>query len=80
MLDRLEGMGYIRRQRCEKDRRKILIKRTSKDKNIETEYVKLSQEHTKLFFHGFSEEQIDCFEENLKRILSNLTEFESKAD
>jgi len=80
MLDRLEGMGYIRRQRCRKDRRKILIKRTSKDKNLEAEYVKLSQEHTKLFFRGFSKEQIDRFEADLKRILSNLAEFESKAD
>ena len=42
MLDRLEGMGYVRRERSEKDRRKILIQRTSKDKNLERDYVKLS--------------------------------------
>ncbi len=78
MLDRLERMGYVRRQRCQKDRRKILIQRTSKDMSLEKEYVKLSQEHTKIFFHGFSEDQIDRFEEDLKRILNNLTEFESR--
>ena len=77
MLDRLEKMGYIRRQRSKKDRRKILIKRTNKDRNLEKEYVKLSQEHTKLFYRGFSEDQIDRFEKDLKRILNNLVEYES---
>lgn len=79
MLDRLERMGYIRRQRSKKDRRKILIERTNKDKNLESEYVKLSQEHTRLFYHGFSEDQIDRFEKDLERILDNLTEHESNA-
>jgi DNA-binding MarR family transcriptional regulator len=79
MLDRLERMGYVRRQRSKKDRRKILIQRTSKDRNLESEYVKLSQEHSKLFFHGFTEDQIGRFENDLRRILKNLTEFESNA-
>ena len=35
MLDRLERMGYIRREHSKKDRRIILIKRTNKDKNLE---------------------------------------------
>ena len=77
MLDRLEKMGYIRRRRSKQDRRKILIKRTNKDRNLEKEYVKLSQEHTKLFYRGFSEDQIDRFEKDLKRILNNLVEYES---
>ena len=80
MLDRLERMGYVRRQRSKKDRRKILIHRTSKDISLESEYVRLSQEHTKIFYHGFSEEQIDRFEKDLKKILDNLTEYESNAN
>ena len=79
MLDRLERMGYIERQHCRKDRRKILILRTSKDKDLEKEYVRLSQEHTKIFFRGFSEDQMDRFEGDLKRILKNLMEYESNA-
>ena len=78
MLDRLETMGYIKRQRCKEDRRKILIKRTKKDKNLETKYVELSGEITKLFYKGFSKTEIDRFEDNLTRILDNLTEFETK--
>ncbi|MFC1676447.1 MarR family winged helix-turn-helix transcriptional regulator [Planctomycetota bacterium] len=78
MLDRLEAMGYVKRQRCKKDRRKILIKRTSKDKNLESKYVELSGEITKLFYKNFSKSQIDRFESNLTKILDNLTDFEKK--
>jgi len=77
MLDRLEKMGYIKRKRSKKDRRVILIKRTKKDKNLEKKYVELSQEHTKFFYRGFSEDQIGRFEEDLKRILDNLVEYEA---
>jgi DNA-binding MarR family transcriptional regulator len=80
MLDRLERMGYVRRQRSKRDRRKILIQRTAKDRNLESEYVRLSQEHTKLFFRSFSEEEIGRFENDLTRILDNLIEYESNAD
>ena len=76
MLDRLETMGYVRRQRCEKDRRKILIERTEKDKNLESKYVELSQEITKLYYKGFSKSEIERFEKDLERILENLTDFE----
>jgi DNA-binding MarR family transcriptional regulator len=76
MLDRLETMGYIKRQRCRKDRRKILIKRTNKDKTLEAKYVELSQEITKLFYKGFSKSQINHFEKDLAKILDNLTDFE----
>jgi DNA-binding MarR family transcriptional regulator len=76
MLDRLEAMGYIKRQRSKKDRRIILIKRTNKDKNLEQKYIDLSQEHATIFYKGFSESQIDSFEMDLKRVLNNLTEFE----
>lgn len=76
MLDRLEQMGYIQRQRSTKDRRKILIKRTKKDKALEGKYVEVSQEITKLFYNGFTESEIDRFEGDLARILENLTNFE----
>ena len=78
MLDRLEDMGYIKRRRSKKDRRKILIKRTNKDQNLESKYVKLSQESTKLFFRGFSEGEIERFEKELERILENLIHFEAE--
>jgi DNA-binding MarR family transcriptional regulator len=73
MLDRLEEMGYIRRQRCRKDRRKILICRTKKDKAMEKKYVEVSQEMTALYYEGFSADEINRFEQDLKHILNNLT-------
>ena len=80
MLDRLERMGYIRRQRSKKDRRKILIKRTEKDRTMEKKYVEVSEEMTRLFYKGFSKSQIVHFEKDLERILNNLTEFEANAN
>ena len=80
MLDRLERMGYIRRQRSKKDRRKILIKRTEKDRTMEKKYVEVSEEITRLFYKGFSKSEIDRFEKDLERILDNLTEFEANAN
>jgi DNA-binding MarR family transcriptional regulator len=80
MLDRLEEMGYVKRQRSRKDRRKILICRTKKDKAMENKYVGVSQELTRLFYKGFSESQIDRFEQDLERILENLAEFEANTD
>jgi len=80
MLDRLERMGYVRRQRSKKDRRKILIKRTEKDRAMEKKYVEVSEEMTRLFYKGFSKSQIVRFEKDLERILNNLTEFEANAN
>jgi DNA-binding MarR family transcriptional regulator len=77
MLDRLEKMGYIRRQYSKTDRRKILIKRTEKDRAMEKKYVEVSEEMTRLFYKKFSRSQIDRFENDLERILDNLTEFEA---
>lgn len=79
MLDRLEEAGYLVRVPSKKDRRRILIKRTDKDKALESVYVGVSQEMTKLFYDGFSSTEIERFERDLQRILDNLTEFEATA-
>ena len=80
MLDRLEKMGYIKRIRSKKDRRKILIKRTEKDKALESKYVEISEEMTRIYCKGFTNSQIDHFEKDLEQILNNLTEFEANAN
>ena len=79
MLDRLHKMGYIKRQRSKKDRRKILINRTEKDRTMEKKYVEVSEEMTRLYYKGFSESQIIHFEKDLERILHNLIEYEKNA-
>lgn len=76
MIDRLETMGYIRRQRSQKDRRVITIHRTQKDRDLESKYVELSQKLTKIYYHDFKDDQIDQFETALKKILNNLSNHE----
>lgn len=72
MLDRLEELGYVTRVHSPVDRREILIKRTEKDKAWQKSYVQVSQDMTKLFYDGFSQDEIEEFERYLRRILDNL--------
>ena len=77
MLDRLEAMGYVERKPSKEDRRKIIIARTEKDKTFQKQYVKLSQEMNRLFFQGFTEDEIDLFEIHLQRIFDNMKKLEN---
>lgn len=72
MLDRLEAGGYLRRVPAPNDRRKILIKRTDKDRALQGLYNQVSAEMTALFYEGFSEQEIDDFEHYLRRIFEHL--------
>ncbi|MHC4105486.1 MAG: hypothetical protein ACYSR9_11135 [Planctomycetota bacterium] len=74
----VEKVGYVRRQRSKKDRRKILIRRTEKDRALEGKYVEVSQQMTKLYYRGLAKNEIDRFEKDLTRILNNLTKFEEE--
>jgi DNA-binding MarR family transcriptional regulator len=69
-------VGYVRRQRSKKDRRKILVRRTERDRALEGKYVEVSQQMTKLYYEGFTKNEIDRFEKDLARILNNLANFE----
>lgn len=78
MLDRLEAAGFIKRIPSRKDRRKIVIERTEKDRSFQDLYIQVSRDMTKLFYSAFSEDEIDEFENYLKRIFNNLVEYEKK--
>ncbi len=79
MLDRLERAGMLERAPDPKDRRKILIRRTMKDKALERLYVQVSEEMTRIWYRGFADEQIQTLERDLQRILDNLTDYETNA-
>jgi DNA-binding MarR family transcriptional regulator len=72
MLDRLEESGHIKRKHSKEDRRRILIYLTEKNETLAQNYLKVSKEMTELFYHDFSTEEIDQFEEYLERLLKNL--------
>ncbi len=40
--------------------------------------MELSEEMTKLYYRGFSRNEIDSFEDSLAKILDNLTDYEEK--
>lgn len=73
MLDRLEDAGYVARVPSPQDRRKILIKRTAKDRAWQKVYIQVSREMTELFYAGFSQAEINELERYLKRIFDNLS-------
>lgn len=77
MLDRLENIGHLKRIPSKKDRRKILIYLTEKNKKIQDKYVEVSIEMTKLFYNGFTPREIDEFESYLQRIQENLKTYDS---
>lgn len=73
-LDRLEGSGEVKRVRSEEDRRTIMVELTPKNRETKKLYEEVSRAMTKLFYQGFSSEEIDLFEAELERILKNLEE------
>jgi DNA-binding MarR family transcriptional regulator len=72
MLDRLEADGFLTREPSLEDRRKILIRRTEKDRALQQVYLEISAEMIALFYQGLSEAERDRFEADLERILANL--------
>lgn len=76
MLDRLENMGYIKRVPSKKDRRKIYIELTEKDKTLQEKYVQVSQEMTEIFYNGFSENEINDIDRTLEKLFQNLLMYE----
>ena len=74
MLDRMEAANLIYRDRGDKDRRKILIFLTEEAKELEQEYNAVTEEISKIYYKGFSEEEITQFENYLLRVLENVEE------
>jgi len=78
LLDNLEAAGHIMRVQSEQDRRKTLIRLTDKTRKLQNTYIKLSADMTKIFYKGFTPEEIDELEAFLDRILKNLVSQESE--
>jgi len=72
MLDRLENADFLKRGPDENDRRIIKVKLSEKSKKLQKKYVDVSKKMTEVFYGTFTEEEIDQFEEYLRRILKYL--------
>ena len=74
MLEKMEKNNLIRRITDENDKRKLLVILTNHAKSLKKCSDKISDEMTKKMYEGFSEEEIDKFEEYLHRIIKNFEE------
>ena len=74
MLEKMEKNNLIRRITDENDKRKSLVILTEHAKSLKKCSDKISDEMLKKMYEGFSEEEIDKFEEYLHRIIKNFEE------
>ena len=72
MLDRMEQAGLIMRVPDKKNRRQIFVTITEKAKGFKADYDRVSELMNVLFYQGFSFEQIEGFENTLRKIIDNL--------
>ncbi|MHA2281740.1 MAG: MarR family winged helix-turn-helix transcriptional regulator [Promethearchaeota archaeon] len=78
LLDNLEEVGHIKRVRSEEDKRTLNITLTKKNKTLQDKYLEVSNIMTELFYNGFTEKEIDQFEDYLRRLLENLENSDAK--
>ncbi len=78
MLDRMEQQNLIRRTFDKSDRRKTIIVLTDKSHNLQNDYKNVSDSMSEIYYHGFTEYEINIFENFLQRILNNLKTEEEK--
>ena len=76
ILDRLERDGYIERKTSETDKRSTLISLTGKEQGFAKDVQKVSNRMNKIFYKGFTDEEITQFDRMLERILANCKEAE----
>ena len=77
IIDRLERDGYIERKQSPSDKRSTLITLTGKEQESEKYVKNVSNQMNKIFYKGFSDEEIIQFETMLQRILDNCKEAEN---
>jgi len=76
MLERMEKAGLIIRIMDPADKRKVCVSLTAAARRMNEEYKHVSDEMNKIYYHGFTDDEITAFEDTLQRILSNLNEKE----
>ena len=75
MLDRLEGSGHLTREQIPGDRRTTLVRLTEKNKVLKEKYEETSEEMRKIYYKGFTEDEVKRLNELLVRVLDNLIEY-----
>lgn len=74
MLDRMEEKGFLERRFDKKDRRQVRIILSDNARELNDKYNQVSHAMNERFYRGFTDSEIEQFEETLERILRNLTQ------
>jgi len=72
MLDRMENAGLVERRRSTEDRRVIRVFPGPRAQICQEQYEAVSAEMTRIYFQGFTDDEITAFEEYLLRVLDNV--------
>ena len=78
MLERMEKGNLICRKQDESDKRKTLLFLTDKAKALKEDYDSVCDEMGKIYYQGFTDEEILQFEAYLDHIRVNLEDWSNK--
>ena len=78
MLERMEKSGLIHREQDQQDKRKTLLYLTEKAHKLKVDYDDVSAGMGRIYYKGFSENEIVQFESYLERIQKNLEGWREK--
>ena len=78
MLERMERSGLILRRQDAADKRKTLLFLTDKARDLENDYIAVSEEMGDIYYEGFTAEEVRAAEEYLDRIRLNLERWQPK--
>lgn len=76
MLDRMEASGLLVKAATAKDRRKLSIVLTPYARSLKEQFDSVSEKTNQVFYRGFTDTEIQDFEDKLRRIVKNLSEEE----
>ena len=78
MLERMERSGLILRRQDPVDKRKTLLFLTDKPRDLEKDYIAVSEEMGDIYYQGFTKEEVKAAEGYLDRIRLNLEGWQPK--
>ena len=78
MLERMERSGLILRKQDSVDKRKTLLFLTDKARDLENDYIAVSEKMGDIYYQGFTDEEVKAAEEYLDRIRLNLEGSQAK--
>ena len=78
MLERMDRSGLILRRQDPVDKRKTLLFLTDKARDLEKDYIAVSEEMGDIYYQGFTEEEVKAAEGYLDRIRLNLEGWQPK--